>query len=227
LRIEAQESDKIAAYNGELHMIYYMYMDNTVGSLTQVQKSIIMGSVLGDGYLRIVKGRKNALFEVNHSFSQKEYVDWKYNKLISLCKSAPKARAGNGSRIAYRFNTIQHEELTELFNLFYPNGKKVIPSSLELDPIMLLVWYMDDGSKCRENDVYLNTQQFSIVDQSICAKALLKLGIESGLNRDKQYWRIRIKKSSLPKLFAHITPYIIPSMRYKLSYNPVETCLFF
>ena len=195
-----------------------------MGSLTQIRRSIIVGSLLGDGYLRIVKDRKNALLEVNHSLIQKEYVDWKYEKLKSLCLSAPKQRNGNGGRMAYRFNTRQYEELTCLFNLFYQNGKKVIPAALELDPIMLAVWYMDDGSKCRESDVYLNTQQFRDQDQLICVKALSKLGIESSLNRDKQYWRIRIKKSSLPKFFAYIRPYVIPSMRYKLSYNPVETC---
>ena len=146
--------------------------------------------------------------------------------LKSLCKSAPKERQGNGGRIAYRFNTRQHAELTNLFKLFYQNGRKVIPTALELDPIMLAVWYMDDGSKCRESDVYLNTQQFNVQDQLICVKALLDLGIESSLNRDKQYWRIRIKKSSLPKFFSYIFPHIISCMRYKLSYNPVETCSF-
>lgn len=44
-------------------------MGNTVGSLTQVEKSIITGSLLGDGYLRIVSGRTNAFLEINHSVS--------------------------------------------------------------------------------------------------------------------------------------------------------------
>ena len=52
-------------------------MDNTVGSLTQLQKSVIAGSLLGDGYVRIVPGRKNAFLEINHSWKAKEYVDWK------------------------------------------------------------------------------------------------------------------------------------------------------
>ncbi len=40
-------------------------MDNTVGSLTKFQGSLIVGSLLGDGYLRVVRGRKNAFLEVN------------------------------------------------------------------------------------------------------------------------------------------------------------------
>ena len=190
-------------------------MDNTVGSLTQKQRSIIIGTLLGDGYLRIVPGRSNALLEVNHSYSQKEYVDWKYKNLQEICQSEPKMRKGNGKRIAYRFNTRQHQELTELYRLFYLKGKKNIPNNLSLDPIMLSVWFMDDGSKCRASDVYFNTQQFSVDDQNICRNMLSLFGIESTLNKDKEYWRIRIKKSSIPKLFEIIAPYIVSSMKYK------------
>ena len=198
-------------------------MDNTVGSLTQLERSVIIGSLLGDGYLRIVPGRSNAFLEVNHSFSQRDYVDWKYKILQSISKSGATIRNGNGGRIAYRFTTKQHPELTELYKLFYRNGKKTIPTDIVLDPIMLAVWYMDDGSKCRDSDVYLNTQQFDAKDQNVCREVLRAMGVESSLNKDKEYWRIRIKKSSLPRFFEVITPHIVPSMYYKLSYNPVET----
>lgn len=208
------------AYNGEIHC----KMDNTVGSLTQIQRSIIIGTLLGDGYLRIVPGRKDALLEINHSFSQKEYVDWKYEMLKSLCKSGPVIRKGNGTRIAYRFTTRQHLELTELKALFYKNGVKQIPRGVVLNPMMLAVWFMDDGSKCRESDVYLNTQQFAHEDQEYCLVLLASVGINASLNRDKEYWRIRIKKDSLPNFFATIRKFIIPSMTYKLNHDPVETC---
>jgi len=199
------------------------YVDNTVGSLTQTQRSIVIGSLLGDGYLRVVPGRKEALLEINHAYSQKEYVDWKYKMLENLCKSAPKMRKGNGSRVAYRFTTRQNVELTELFRLFYEDKKKVIPQNIKLDSLMLAVWYMDDGSFCRASDVYLNTQQFSADGQNRCQEMLREIGIESMQNRDKEYKRLRFKKSDLDKLWSVITPHIIPPMTYKLGYNPVET----
>ena len=201
-----------------------MLMDNTVGSLTQIQRSIIVGTLLGDGYLRIVPGRKDALLEINHSFSQKEYVDWKYEMLKSLCKSGPVIRKGNGTRVAYRFTTRQHPELTELKTLFYKNGVKQMPRSVVLNPTMLAVWFMDDGSKCRASDVYINTQQFAREDQKSCLALLASLGIDASLNRDKEYWRIRIKKDSLSNFFDTIRSQIIPSMTYKLNHDPVETC---
>ncbi len=191
-------------------------MDNTVGSLTELQRSIIIGTILGDGYLRIVSGKKNALLEVNHALSQKGYVDWKYEMLEALCKSGPKARVSNGTRRAYRFTTRQHPEITKLHFAFYGEGRKSVPETLVLDPIMLAVWFMDDGSRCRASDVYLNTQQFTRRDQERLRALLVTLSIESSLNKDKEYLRIRIKKSSVPTLFELISPYIIPSMAYKI-----------
>ena len=197
-------------------------MDNTEGSLTQLQKSFIIGTLLGDGYIRRVKGRKDAFLEVNHSITQKEYVEWKYKILKNLTRSGPKSRNGNGKRIAYRFFTKQNLAFTKIMDLFYKDKKKYIPD-LKLDPMMLAVWFMDDGSRCSKSNVYLNTQQFSKEDQYKLLGFLEKIGLEGTLNKDKQYFRIRFKASSIPKLFGMIKQFIIPSMKYKLGYDPVET----
>ena len=199
-------------------------MENTVGSLTQLQKSVIIGSLLGDGCVRIIPEKRDAFLEINHSIKAKEYVNWKYSILKDICASAPKERnSGEDGRKAYRFFTKQHKDITELMNKFYQNKRKTIPKDLELNPIILAVWFMDDGSKSRKHDVYLNTQQFSMKEQRILLHALRKIGLRARLNKDKKYYRIRFLKESIPKLNEIIKPYIIPSMRYKLSYDPVET----
>ena len=190
-------------------------MDNTVGSLTQLQKSFLIGTLLGDGYLRQIKGRKNAFLEVNHSITQKEYVEWKYQMLKNFTRSGPKSRKGNGTRIAYRFFTKQHLEFTKIMDLFYKDKKKYVPD-IVLDPISLAVWYMDDGSRCSKYNVYLDTQQFSKDDQYKLLRFLKNIGLNGTLNKDKQYYRIRFKTSSIPKLFEMIKQYIIPSMKYKI-----------
>jgi len=190
-------------------------MDNTAGSLNQLQKSFLIGTLLGDGYIRQVKGREDAFLEVNHSITQKEYVEWKYELLKNLTHSGPKPRNGNGNRIAYRFFTIQHPEFTKIMDLFYKNKKKCIPD-IVLDPMSLAVWYMDDGSRCDKSNVYLNTQQFSKDDQYKLLKHLWNMGLEGTLNKDKEYYRIRFTTSSIPKLFGIIEKYIIPSMKYKI-----------
>jgi len=190
-------------------------MDNTVGSLTQEQKSIIIGLLLGDGYLRIVPGRKNAFLEINHSLSEKDYADWKYQKLKNLVRSAPKQRKGKGRRIAYRFFTQQHQELTNLYLRFYSSRKKIIPE-LKLNPLIIAVWFMDDGSKSYKT-YYLNTQRFDYLSQKRLIKMLKEqYRIDSALNRDKTYYRIRIKQSSAGRFKRIICNYVIPTMKYKL-----------
>ena len=154
-----------------------MYMDNTVERLNQFQKSVIFGTLLGDGYMRIVPGRQNAFLEINHSLSQRDYVEWKYEVLKNVSAGAPKVRAGNNKRQAIRFYTRQSPELTEIFNQFYFNKTKLIPEDLILDPVSLAVWFMDDGSRCRESDVYLNTQQFDVKSQLFLLKALYRIGL--------------------------------------------------
>ncbi len=73
-----ETSSKVSAYNGGLLSPVNRSEDNTVGSLTENQRSIIIGSLLGDGAMRC---KVNALLEINHSSAQKEYVDWKYQQL--------------------------------------------------------------------------------------------------------------------------------------------------
>lgn len=195
-------------------------MDNAVGSLTKLERSIILGSILGDGYMRIVPGRSDAFLEINHSLKAKKYVDWKFKNLKKICLSSPRERTTNEGRIAYRFFTKQHKDITTLYRLFYRNGCKVVPKSITLDPVSLAVWYMDDGSKSRDSDIYLNTQQFSQNDQKALLYKLRVLNIKARLNKDKKYYRIRILKESIVDFMKIIKPHIIPSMQYKLVMTP-------
>src|ERR1700730_4706930 len=48
----------------------------------------------------------------------------------------------------------------------YEEGKKRVPSNITLNPLILAVWFMDDGSKSR-SACYLNTQQFCVADQEL------------------------------------------------------------
>lgn len=209
------------AYNGELHVILHNTMDNPVGSLTKHERSVIIGCLLGDGYMRVVPGRNDAFLEINHSIKARDYVDSKYSSLRRICTSPPKERSsGTEDRRAYRFFTNQHGELTRLYQRFYKNGKKIIPKDLKIDSLTLAIWYMDDGSKSRASDIYLNTQQFSLQDQKRLLHQLRELGISARLNKDKQYYRIRILKESIPHFMNVIEKHIVPSMRYKLVMTP-------
>lgn len=184
---------------------------NTVGSLQPIQHAVLVGSLLGDGTLRKQGDRRiNALLEVNHAWQWKEYVDWKYEVFRFFVLTPPKRRFGNGSRVAYRFTTRSIPIFTSYYRWFYEDGKKRVPSDIQLDPLALAVWFMDDGSKSR-SACYLNTQQFSIPEQEWLIHLLRKVfGIESALNRDKHYYRLRITTESTRKLIDLIEPYVLP-----------------
>ena len=158
---------------------------NTVGSLSEAQRELIIGCLLGDGSMRC---KTNALLEINHSFHQRSYVDFKFRRLTELVRTPPCKRNGNGNRVAYRFVTRSLPELTPFYRLFYVERTKVIPE-LELTPLTMAVWFMDDGSRSR-SAVYLN--------------------------KDKCYKRIRLSVEGTRRFVQLIEPHLLPEFRYKL-----------
>ena len=75
---------------------------------------------------------------------------------------------------------------------------------------------MDDGSKSG-GSIYLNTQQFLREDQNKLQKLLLnQFNVNSNLNKDKEYIRIRIKTEDAKKFCDIIRQFIPQSMQYKL-----------
>ena len=208
----------------QLDMTENTLVGNSVGSraaypqLSKKQKELIIGCVLGDGYLRKLAGRRYAFLEVNHSYKAKDYVEWKYEILKDIVKTPPQRRKQNKGlwKEAYRFYTRQHPFIDEVYQKFYKDGKKVIPKGFNLTPFMLAVWFMEDGSCTKKGDIYLNCQQFDIDSQRRLLHALRQLGIRARLNKDGRYYRIRIKKESKERFLELVSPYVIDSMRYKL-----------
>jgi len=197
--------------------------------LTETQKSLIIGSLLGDGTMRIGKGAKNANFKVEHGLEQRKYVEWKYGILRPLVFSPP--------RISYRYNnkrrkypkswwfrTIRHPLLTELYYRFYKGNKretrgKKIPKDIQkdLNPLVIAVWIMDDGSYSR-GKIDLSTYSFSLSEIH-----LLQKGLKEKFNLCARYYedrdrgvRMYFNQKETRKLIRLVKSYIIPSMRYKI-----------
>ena len=180
--------------------------------LTIKHLQLIVGSMLGDGYL--TKTTRGYAFRVNHGISQKDYVDWKYKLLVGFVNSAPRQ-----SGRTYYFRTITHPMFSELHDQFYTDRIKVIPKKLleaQLNPFVLAVWIMDDGSRDGKQ-LRINTQCFSYEEQVFLQNVLrAKLGLVTTLNQDKKQLRLRVSAISMDKLRKMVIPYIIPSMLYKL-----------
>ncbi len=186
---------------------------NTVGSLTEAQEALIVGCLLGDGAMRC---KTHALLEINHSVDQREYVEWKYHELKGLVATPPKARRSGWRRVAYRFTTRSLPALTPLYKRFYPDGQKQVPDDLILKPFSMAVWLMDDGAKSYRA-VYFNTQKYDRFSQERLIEMLWRQhAIRARLNRDKQYWRLRIAVDSVERLKRLVQPHLLSMFDYKL-----------
>lgn len=192
--------------------------------LTKEQKSIIVGNLLGDGHLESRTSGKTYRLKVEHSISQRLYVDWQYLKLASFVGTPPrvklKSRYGRTSQ-NYEFSTLSSSSLRFFGQSFYREGKKKVPLIIKklLTPLALAVWFMDDGSikSNHHRALILNTQCFSESDLKKLQQAFLEnFGIETVLRKQKEGKQIYILSQSVEKFIEIISPYLLPSMKFKL-----------
>jgi len=121
--------------------------------LSSVQEQVLIGSLLGDGTLGESSVR-TAVFSEGHCMEQASYTEWKAQifepfttSIYPICKrDAESGRVFHGRAM----RTHACEVLRPYFDLFYPapNWKRVFSPDLSerMTPLVLAVWYMDDGS---------------------------------------------------------------------------------
>lgn len=195
------------------------------------EKAIIIGTILGDAHLGRLK--TDTRLEIGHSEKEKAYVFWKYKELQRFVGSKPHRIEIFDSRfqktyIQWRFKTKINKFFTVLHYLFYSGTKKIITPkiySLLKTPLSLAVWFMDDGG--RRNDCYglfINTLSFTEKENEILKKCLKeKFSLNCRIHWVQDGYRLYIPSKDTKHFSELVYPYIIPSMRYKLPYNPVTT----
>lgn len=203
-------------------------------SPTLRQNSILLGMILGDGYLPKGKLAQYAHFAVTHSVIQKEYLEWLFEELkefIPLGKirqNTNKPHPVSGKTYeSFSFETTNHPAFEALYNIFYKNKIKIIDKQYlldNLDPLALAVWLMDDGSCSKESAtirIYTNgfteNEVLDLIDVfkikfDITAKLIRINNKKTG----KIYPIIKFNKYPSFELVKLVMPYIIPSMRYKI-----------
>jgi hypothetical protein len=204
-------------------------------SLSPKSKAIILGSVLGDGSLRLHSKYRNARFSFRHSIKQKEYFYWKVEQLseISARQSVfEQASDGFSSKKKLRFQSAALPELTELYNLIHQKGKFVIRRKWlnQMNELSLAIWWFDDGSLIGNGRKgVICTDNFRLSSQKILARYLqvvwgirVQIGVVNGEHREIQkkdkYFRLNFYSSSeLEKFLRIILPYLpVEKMIYKV-----------
>jgi hypothetical protein len=201
------------------------YNDET---FTDRQKSIVLGSLLGDGGLIKVSSTSHSRFTETHGEEQQEYLRWKYEELLPFSSSfnqrvgAGKIRMPDGKviedftkeSIGYALNTMSHPIFTDLEKQWYARDAfgnyilddkgwriKIVPPELELDELMVAIWYFDDGSHNRTtgSGAVFNTQGFTCDECQLLCDKLSDMGFVSYLSTNRGMPIIRlIAKSYLP-----------------------------
>lgn len=190
---------------------------------TNDEFQILLGTLLGDGYLRIGENCVNASGHFAHSRKQRNYCIWKGQKLSRFC-SNPKDEEEFDKRTqktyySTRVRILAHPLITKIYNMFYSDGRKHINEEIlnNIDSLGLAVWFMDDGYYYHEG-FGIATNCFSIEELQLIVKILknkfnLEFRIQSSNNT------IRLLKRDVPKFIELIKPYIHEDCIYKLHLN--------
>lgn len=155
--------------------------------LNEMERKLVIGSLLGDGNLRISARSINPTFNEKHSIAQEEYLLWKTEV---LSRFDPRVFRYVGIRNGVGHSGIQMRTLStpafsELYQDFYGNGEKDVPQHIidEIDPFILAIWLMDDGScmnnkpnpRNRKPAFHISTMGFSLETNLLLQNKLQKI----------------------------------------------------
>ena len=186
-------------------------------------REVILGSLLGDGSLKINESYKNARFSFRHSVQQREYFFWKVFHLKEIsgesCWWEQEKNSLGGAML--RYQSVASEALTEIYRLTHKKNCLVIRRRWlnQLTAQSLAVWWLDDGSLITNGRRgVLCTDPFTYEEQKILAQYLIKVwGVQVAIGKIKrirkgveyEYYRLWIRSSEELKKFLLINlPYV-------------------
>lgn len=198
--------------------------------LSQELKEILIGLILGDAHLEKQSLTANARLRFSQGLIHKEYIEHIFLLFKPYCAS-DKPREYNyldkrfqKVYFSLHFQTRALLCFTEVYNLFYKKGNKIVPENhMELLTATGLAYLaQDDGAKHGKGFV-LNTQSFTKADNLFLIKVLkTKFNLDCSLHTRKattgtiEYFTIFIKQNSMDKFRELVKPHFHTSMLYKL-----------
>jgi len=202
-----------------------------VSSLSCRCREIILGSVLGDGSLKIPSGYKNARFSFRHSVKSSEYFHWKVSELKEISSDHcvwNQQDSGSYADEILRYQSRALEDLTQLYELVHRQHQLKIRRKWlnQLSPLSLCVWWLDDGSlvaNCRQGVIC--TDNFSYDELILVVKYFRKVWdlspsigkVAKNGARSEQYRLWFRSREELKKFLRVIAPYVpVSSMLYKV-----------
>lgn len=196
--------------------------------LSNRQKEILIGMILGDGHLE--KNGNNVRLRVDHEKGQENYLRWKYLEFKNLVSGNPRLIQQIDKRTKklykrWHFSTYSLSVFNEYREIFYREKRKIIPKNIKKlmnSSLSLAVWFMDDGHKRTDcNALRLNTDSFQFEEQKLLQNCLKKnFGIDSKLHKKGKFWNIYIPSLEARKFCEIVKPFIVSEMKYKIFLTP-------
>ena len=195
-------------------------------SLPQNLQDILVGLIMGDLCIRKSKTCVNVKLQFCQGLLHKEYLMHLYDLFKNYCGTAPIVNNPSPDKRTgkiyqtIRFSTFSLPCFDNLLNLFYLEGKKLIPGNIGdlLTPLGLAYWICDDGCFCQKSRaIFLSTNSFTLSEVNVLVDVLKnKFGLICTINSQKGKPRIRISPKSLPVIQSLLKPVMPNMMIFKL-----------
>jgi hypothetical protein len=130
--------------------------------LNDLQKDVLIGSMLGDGHLELKGRSKNARLVINRSRKDENYLLWQRDifsyccseKAVSYYKSYNKYT--DKTYLGINLKTGANIDFTPYHQDWYlpidwDKNVKIVTLDLVLNPMIMLIWFLDDGSVVRND----------------------------------------------------------------------------
>jgi hypothetical protein len=170
----------------------YFLRSDVITTLSEKEVSILQGLLLSDGYL----GRRNMTPRFGITSIHKPYVKWISTNLpfdFRRIYSVPEKYVNRNGKIyrykeCHQLSTNADRSLISFAQTWYPNGKKIVPRSLKLNPTVLLHWFLGDGSSSYSKNsksicVSFSTDSFSENDCEFLIEQLYQLHPQLQFNK--------------------------------------------
>lgn len=151
----------------------------------------IEGELMGDGGLERTSA---CCARYVHGTNKLNYLTWRAETFTEsgieqsgkiLMYEYPRKNPADGNRKIYLYKTKAYKEFAELYDKWYPGGKKAPPKDLVITPTVLLFWYIGDGCLVNRRAITLCTLAFSRNDIDLLVEKLCDLGIGAKQMGDK------------------------------------------
>jgi hypothetical protein len=200
-------------------------------SLSMEQEEVLIGGLLGDTYLYSYENHKNAGISIARSIKDYDYLEWQYNLYIDFCSKGIRkffsSFRGKGKKTEQcSFRTRVSNLFTPFRKKWYPSGIKIVPKDLILTPLIVAIWFCDDGSITysgkKSRRVAFYTDGFTKNEVEFLANLLSDtLGIKIKITRKKNakinygYYLYTCNKKDIKKFVNYIKDIFPVSMKRK------------